>query len=396
MGEERINVCYGISDKSGNYAKIMGTSICSLLENTDAPVTVHILHDETLSAENKAKIGELAKGHGQRAFFYDVSIKWKELWKEIGKNISEYMTDFRFTMGSFFRLVIGEILENESRAIYLDADTIVNIDIRELWESKIPDSGLAAVKDAVISKHGLLRVIRKGLVAQEEYFNSGVLLIDLEKFRTLDKCAKKCMEFIAEYKPEGPDQDFLNYYFPHSSVLPEDYNCFVWRGRQKGGPQKGYIYHYVGNCVGLNMEDNFNRLYFEYFLKTPWLNVDFIGNLAKKIEEVNYGFINFANMVAGKRRIAIGLASGREVVSERFNLQAEDLYIPFEDIENFSMDFKKSKDVFMIFLTENDYPAIKDRFVSLGLEENIHFFDMLSMLGISKKNRIDYKLFISC
>ena len=32
---ERIHVCYGISDKYGNYAKVLGTSICSLLENTD-------------------------------------------------------------------------------------------------------------------------------------------------------------------------------------------------------------------------------------------------------------------------------------------------------------------------------------------------------------------------
>ena len=52
ISTEMINVCYAIYDKTGNFSKIAATSILSLLENTESWVTIHILHDNTLSTEN--------------------------------------------------------------------------------------------------------------------------------------------------------------------------------------------------------------------------------------------------------------------------------------------------------------------------------------------------------
>lgn len=50
-----IHVCYALYDKNGKYSKLTGTSICSLFENTKAWVTIHLLHDHTLTEENRAK-----------------------------------------------------------------------------------------------------------------------------------------------------------------------------------------------------------------------------------------------------------------------------------------------------------------------------------------------------
>lgn len=394
MWGERINVCYGISDKEGKYAKVLGTSICSLLENTEAPVTVHIFYDETMSNDNREKFQKMIDNYGQKVCFHDVISNRKDMWEAMKKVLSMYI-DFRFTIGAFYRLLMGEILEEESRAIYLDADTIINTDIRELWEWELPESGLAAVGDIVLQELKT-RVVAKGLVNQAEYFNSGVLLLDLRKFRSIDHIVRRIAEFIIEHQPEAPDQDFLNFYFPHSAVLPEKFNCFTWRGKEKGEPRDGYIYHYVNHAIALNMEDSFNKLYFKYFVKTPWCDEIFIGNLAQKVNEVNYEYMHFANMCAGKRRIAIGLASGRDLFTENFNLQEGDIYIPLEELENVRLDFKKSRDVFLIFLSDKDYADISSRLCSFGLKEKVHFFNMFSLMGITNKNNINYEFFINC
>ena len=47
-----IHVCLCFHDKTGRYAKFVGTTIFSLFENTESEVTVHILHDNTLTADN--------------------------------------------------------------------------------------------------------------------------------------------------------------------------------------------------------------------------------------------------------------------------------------------------------------------------------------------------------
>ena len=50
-----MHVCYAIYDKTGSFSRIAAASLQSLYDNTDAWVTVHILHDNTLSEENKEK-----------------------------------------------------------------------------------------------------------------------------------------------------------------------------------------------------------------------------------------------------------------------------------------------------------------------------------------------------
>ena len=51
-----IHVCFGLFDKTGRYSKFTGTTICSIFANTKSEVTTHILHDDTLTADNREKI----------------------------------------------------------------------------------------------------------------------------------------------------------------------------------------------------------------------------------------------------------------------------------------------------------------------------------------------------
>ena len=60
-----IHVSYGLYDKTGRYSKFTATSMVSMFENTKEKVTVHILHDNTLSQENQNKLSQIAERYGQ-------------------------------------------------------------------------------------------------------------------------------------------------------------------------------------------------------------------------------------------------------------------------------------------------------------------------------------------
>ena len=51
--KEEIHVLYALVDRTGNYSKLAGTSICSMWENTKEQVTVHLFHDGSIKDDNE-------------------------------------------------------------------------------------------------------------------------------------------------------------------------------------------------------------------------------------------------------------------------------------------------------------------------------------------------------
>lgn len=126
----------------------------------------------------------------------------------------------------FLRLDLAEGLADLDRVIYLDADTIVCRDISELYDTPMGGRPLAAMPDYNLFHFELHKPIpirdRIGaslLYLKEElgiayrsasdYFNSGVLLLDLAAWRRL-RLAEACRAFIRGRRLQWPDQDALN------------------------------------------------------------------------------------------------------------------------------------------------------------------------------------------
>ena len=60
-----IHVCYAMRDESGKYSKFVGTSMLSMFENTREKITVHLIHDSTLSCENRKKFLQIVYKYDQ-------------------------------------------------------------------------------------------------------------------------------------------------------------------------------------------------------------------------------------------------------------------------------------------------------------------------------------------
>ena len=181
-----IHVCYGFNDLDGRYAKFCGTSILSMFENTSERVTVHILHDDSLTVDNRDKFMYIAGQYNQQIKFYNVNVCAPERLKQLQQILLARFTQI-YVIGMFYRLLLPEIISPAiDKIIYLDAgDTVVNMDIKKIWNVELGDHPLAAAADSDrINNVPLPRnLCEDGYVEHGKYFNSGVLSINLNHWR---------------------------------------------------------------------------------------------------------------------------------------------------------------------------------------------------------------------
>jgi len=132
----------------------------------------------------------------------------------------------RYPKEMYFRLLSGEILPRDvKRVIYLDPDLLVINALRPLWEIDLKGHMLAAAVHRGVTKMvDGLNMIRLG--TKTSYFNSGVLVIDLDQARTKIKL-NDITAAIEKYRSELilPDQDVLNFLYGADILeIPEE----VW------------------------------------------------------------------------------------------------------------------------------------------------------------------------
>ena len=114
-----------------------------------------------------------------------------------------------FTPAMWFRILLPELLAGEDRVLYLDVDTLATDDLTPLWQTGLEGHHLAAVTNVLMPQHRG-RPASLGL-EPDTYFNSGVLLMNLELMRE-----HGATEALRSYALENgdalewPDQDTLN------------------------------------------------------------------------------------------------------------------------------------------------------------------------------------------
>jgi lipopolysaccharide biosynthesis glycosyltransferase len=116
----------------------------------------------------------------------------------------------QFTQAMWFRVFLPELLPDAARVLYLDADTLAADSLEPLWRVELGHAWLGAVTNVFQHNH-LHRPAQLGLPGPEVYFNSGVLLMNLEQMR-IDRRTEALCEYARSQGAalEWPDQDALN------------------------------------------------------------------------------------------------------------------------------------------------------------------------------------------
>jgi len=116
---------------------------------------------------------------------------------------------------TFARLLLPYCFpKSVSRLLYLDADILVLGDLSALWETDLEGNAFGAVVDShscINAKRlGLTTDIKESARVTAEYFNAGVLLVDLQKWQQ-EQVSERAMNYlIANPRSLLADQDALN------------------------------------------------------------------------------------------------------------------------------------------------------------------------------------------
>ncbi|MFR7994690.1 MAG: glycosyltransferase family 8 protein [Clostridium sp.] len=174
-------VVYSTDD---NYAQHTGVSIISLLENNKHfnSIKIYVIENR-ISNSNKVKLKKISDEYNRDIIFIDFNAY---------KNKLELNMQWNISISAYARLFISSILPNDiDKVLYFDCDTVIVNKVDELVSCDIKDYYVAGVADT-ISNNMKSKV---GIAKEGNYINSGMLLINLNKWRK-DAIENKFIEFI--------------------------------------------------------------------------------------------------------------------------------------------------------------------------------------------------------
>ena len=290
--ENVIHIGFGLHDKDGHYSVWVGTAMQSIIDHTDSKLCFHILHDETVSEENKRRLKQVAnqKGDSIQFHFIDTSI-----FDDVKERLH------RFTVGTMFRLMLPEMLPNLNKIIYLDADLFVNRDVKELWDIDVSNYFVAGVRDYGTCHHTFTPYpVQEGIVNRQNYINAGVLILNLDKIRSYGNMKNQSIQYLID-NPDSSlfDQDALNVIYKDSILLlDEKWNSFVLVLKSKNVKKmENRIYHYVGDLLQLYSDYQLDKEYFRTICRTPWIDYEMNHQFERCFGRMNDRVYQYQNML---------------------------------------------------------------------------------------------------
>ena len=174
----------------------------------------------------------------------------------------------------------------------MDVDLLVLRDIAELWQYDLQGRPLAAVPDyGIIASRRLMKQKQNviGLQLHSKYFNSGVVIMDLEQWRK-HGYAKQVIELAAAGNLPHHDQDALNKVFMGNwialplkwNVIPPVFNLLSkillngdLRKNAIAARKDKAILHYAGRYKPWEFDSHkgFNDAYYFYLHQTNFSDV---------------------------------------------------------------------------------------------------------------------------
>jgi len=142
------------------------------MHNPGEELHVHFLHKATLDLALVQRLAALCRRHGARFSATPVT----------RAQLHDLPIGGRFPEEAWYRVVLPELLPDLPRMLWLDSDVIVRAPIRELWDLDLAGCPLAACPNAVMFtfRHVIQDI---GVADRRKYFNSGVMLMNLDQMR---------------------------------------------------------------------------------------------------------------------------------------------------------------------------------------------------------------------
>ena len=322
-----MDIVYASNDL---YARHLAVSMISLFDRNQQAeeITVYVL-SVGITEESRQKLQKIADQYHRNLELLDLT--------DI-RDRFDYEIDTRgFDISAMGRLFAPQVLPGTvKKALYLDCDTIVNGSIRPLYETELGSHLVGMVMEPTVYREMKESI---GMEKDEPYYNSGVLLMDLEAWRNQDVLGQ-LLEFYRSHQGSlfACDQDTINGALRgRIMTLPVRYNyftnyryfryrtlvsmCGAYRAvgedeyRQAG--KAPVIIHYLGDerpwIAGSH--NHFRRLYEYYLDKTPWKGTP--KQEGKRLYMHMWWVFNHVSLICPAFRLWISRRLGMRLVDSR-------------------------------------------------------------------------------
>jgi lipopolysaccharide biosynthesis glycosyltransferase len=181
--EQKKNIHIAIAFDQ-NYLTPFEALLSSLLINN----ATHVCHLHFIATGitdyQKAAIERRIASQSWKATFYEIS----------DQRIEQFTISKSWTKAAYYRLYFPHLIPaSTKRIIYLDTDTLVIGDLSELYSINMEGFPVAAVYDNYVQQQPLI-----GINEQGNYFNSGVLLIDIPMWRG-QHISEKAIDYLLQF-----------------------------------------------------------------------------------------------------------------------------------------------------------------------------------------------------
>ena len=381
--EDMLHVCFGLHDAKGTYSIEVGVVMQSIVENTNAKICFHIFIDDTVSKENQRRLRNIADAAGDIVKFHVADVEKVSVENKYIKT---------FTIGTMFRLLIPDVLQDLKKVIYLDADLLFNKDIQELWDIDIDEYCLAAVNDLGLNAENKL-------VKWYKHFNAGVLVMNLDNIRKEGNLAQRVIDVLSgPLKDAGyPDQDALNYLFSEKTLYIDDsWNTLVYYAKTMDFKIEDRVFHFAARKY-IDYEDQhcWDEKYIQVKNGLNWSN-DVLSEYGRVFKCMLGKYKNFQCLAKeigkGKKKIFYGdCKNTTQDIIEIFGINECDYFVecnnkfgdvPIKDKSQIKEE-KKGDFVVLVLPEASDGNAIS-YLTELGLERNVDYFDLRSVVFASQ------------
>ncbi len=201
-----------------NYIPPLKTMLYSLFIHNDGKFIIHLIHSritEQSLNDLKTTINKLSNNRAQLIDY------------KINEEFNDAKVNFYYSIEMYYRLLAYDILPTDiKRVLYIDPDTLIINSIDELYTIDLQSNLFAAAphKLPMVQEFNVTRLKSTSTIDIEHYFNSGVLLMDLEAQRKVIN-KDDILQYIKEAPQAAqimPDQDLLNVVFSNKILAIDE------------------------------------------------------------------------------------------------------------------------------------------------------------------------------
>jgi lipopolysaccharide biosynthesis glycosyltransferase len=234
-------------------------TLYSLMQSSQCPVKINLI----CKGYSAADIDTIHKTLQPFAHKYQLNIFEFDEMSLFGNFSGLHGNKFNFT-----KLVLANLLPDD-RIIYLDSDLCIHRDLQDLFNTDLNGFtiGASAVETIADSlRSSFYQSI--GMNKEAKYFNSGVMLMDLKKWRELDITAQ-CLAFANQYldRLAFGDEAILNcIFYENLQIIDRSYNHALYPTSDLIKSNQNDIFHFVGSpkpfdFLGESIHTNFSMFY---------------------------------------------------------------------------------------------------------------------------------------